>query len=202
MILTLRPIEQWPWPETQHRGSSKFRSSWTAIERLLLGETEKISASQVILQIDVMERDIRVDGWIRGNARPFSPRVAITIERYHEDTLGFHCDTYADWQDNVYAIAMTLKALRAIDRYGVTSAGEQYTGWKALTDGTMSREDAAELLARMSDHSTHQSLLADSESERQRAFKAARIAAHPDAGGSHEVFVKVEEAGRVLGLTS
>jgi hypothetical protein len=198
MNLTLRPIEAWPWKETASRGHSRFRSTWISIERLLKGEADKIFASRVILQIDVMERDIRVDGWIKGNARPFSPRVVITIERQADrETLAFHCDTFSDWQDNVYAIAKTLEALRSIDRYGVTSAGEQYTGWRAITDGTMSAADARDILAQLSGIK-----LVDLPSRNELAgvYRAARIRAHPDAGGSHELFVKVEEAARVLNV--
>lgn len=202
MNLTLRPIEAWPWKETTHRGPSKFRSSWTKIDHLLMGEAEKIYARSVIMQIDVMERDIR-DGWIKGNAHPSSPRVIITIERnsstrVERPTLAFHCDTYSDWQDNVYAIAKTLEALRSIDRYGVTSSGEQYTGWQAIGDGKMSRADAKAVLVKVSELGPDdlKSTTLDG------VYRAARVVAHPDAGGSHDLFVKVQEAGRVLGLTS
>ncbi len=36
------------------------------------------------------------------------------------------------WQADVGAIALALTALRAVDRYGVSRRGEQYTGWRAL----------------------------------------------------------------------
>lgn len=195
--LTLRPIEAWPWKETAHRGTSRFRSSWAAIDSLLRSEADKINASTVVLQIDVMERDIRLDGWIKATARPSSPRVVITIERWRADTLAFHCDSYLDWQDNVYAIAKTLEALRAIDRYGVSSSGEQYTGWKAIGDGRMTKDEAARLLAEVAGVPDRRPL----DIERSAPLlRAARVAAHPDTGGSHERFVKVEEAGRVLGI--
>lgn len=43
-------------------------------------------------------------------------------------------DTYEHWQANVRAIALTLEALRAVDRYGATQ-GRQYAGFQQLTAG-------------------------------------------------------------------
>jgi hypothetical protein len=45
-------------------------------------------------------------------------------------------DEYEDWQSNARAIALTLEALRAVDRYGATQ-GRQYAGFQQqLTAGS------------------------------------------------------------------
>lgn len=196
--LTLRPIEAWPWKETASRGPSRFRSSWSAIEGLLKSEADKINGRTLILQIDVMERDIRLDGWIKAHAHPASPRVAITIERISSarvdrPTLTFHCDTFSDWQDNVFAIAKTLEALRSIDRYGVTSSGEQYTGWQAIPEKAGSDDEARAILWRWAATDWNPADLSAS-------YKAARRRAHPDAGGTHDAFLAVQAAAQRLGV--
>jgi hypothetical protein len=50
--------------------------------------------------------------------------------------LSYPCDTFTTWQDNVRAIALALEALRKVDRYGVTTHGEQYRGFLALEGAT------------------------------------------------------------------
>jgi hypothetical protein len=56
-------------------------------------------------------------------------QAAMKVER-----LVFATDAYEDWQHNVRAIALTLEALRAVDRYG-TTGGRQYAGFRQLTAG-------------------------------------------------------------------
>lgn len=48
--------------------------------------------------------------------------------------LVFATDAYALWEHNVRAIALTLEALRAVDRYG-TTGGRQYAGFRQLQAG-------------------------------------------------------------------
>ena len=86
-------------------------------------------------------------------------------------------------QDNVRAIALSLEALRAVDRYGVSKRGEQYAGWKQLTTGdSMSQAEARDLLA--------------SYGGETEALKKT----HPDTGGDVESFRKVQRAREVLGV--
>lgn len=207
--IKLRPLERWPRDETKSRTTSKFKAAWGDTKDLLEREVWHLKALEAVMVLDVMERDIRTDGELNMRARPDSPRVGLLIERYAarqrvsesaaRESLAFYCDRYVDWQDNVRAIALSLEALRKVDRYGVTNAGEQYTGWRAITDGTMSALDARDLLSRLTGTEIRS---IPSTAEMLGVYRAARRVAHPDAGGSHEQFVKVEEAGRVLGLTS
>ncbi len=88
-----------------------------------------------MLQIDIREQALRLDGGLRANARPVDfPGVRISFESKH-GPLTYATDTHEFWQHNVRGIALGLQALRAVDRYGVTKRGEQYTGWKALPAG-------------------------------------------------------------------
>ena len=111
------------------------------------------------------------------------------------------CDTFDDWEDNLRAIALSLGALRAVDRYGVTKSGEQYRGFAQLpppgqSEPSLDAEAAARVLA------SH-ALIPAAEILRNRsdydlALRRAQRAAHPDAGGNHDAFVRVQQAKDVL----
>lgn len=198
----VRPITD----RTQFRGDHqpcRFRASWRDTEQLLRREIEFLDGRDVFLEVDVRPGDVRNDGRLRANARPVSGAVRLVFDSTY-GPLSYGTDTYdngrvEDWQDNVRAIALGLQSLRAVDRYGVTRRGEQYVGFKALTDGRdaagMSRTTARELLARHAGY-TVPGARADSV-----LFRDARTHVHPDRnGGAREAWDQVESAGRALGL--
>jgi uncharacterized protein (DUF58 family) len=110
------------------------------------------------------------------------------------------CDRYEDWKDNLRAIALSLEALRAVDRYGVTRGNEQYRGWTQIGNGNgkMDRASAIKFLASL--HSSPPENLARLSTEELRAIcRTAKIENHPDRpGGSHETFVAIGQAEEVL----
>lgn len=133
---SFRPIGT-DWPSERPRLAdheqriSPFSASWgTTLAELEL-ELRQLEAERVVLQIDVDDRDIRLDGKPRATARQKSSAVILSFESCFGPQR-YACDEYRYWKDNVRAIALSLKALRAVDRYGVSKRGEQYTGWKAL----------------------------------------------------------------------
>jgi hypothetical protein len=73
--------------------------------------------------------------------------------------LVYSADSCALGQHNVRSIALGLEALRAVERYGVTHQGEQYTPWKAIgsgptpmpSNGAMTGEQDASLMATLGD---------------------------------------------------
>jgi len=76
---------------------------------------------------------------LHARARVGHPGVAISFTsrfgplRYATDAYErWYSHGLDGWQANVRAIALALEALRAVDRYGVTRRGEQYTGWRAI----------------------------------------------------------------------
>jgi hypothetical protein len=127
-------------------------------------------------------------------------------------TVTMPCDRYRTWQGNVRALMLTLRALRAVDRYGATATGEQYRGWTALpgagmTTPTLSTNQASELLVRWSNDNPSESLVAslatkvrDNIESARVAFRVAMKRSHPDAqtGGNNQKFTLVQEAGRIL----
>lgn len=209
MILTVRPLDQYPGVETDRwaRRHGPFgRVTWDSTLNKLDHELEAIDAYNVVLLMDVTEGDLRLNGSIRAGAQPRTPRVVVAFESKH-GALKYACDRFHDWHDNVRGIAHGLEALRKLDRYGIASRGEQYTGWKALGAGiamgpaSMSSREAAEFISREHQESGGpewaDDILADPDL-RDALYRAAAKRLHPDAGGDESMFKRLGDAKRVL----
>lgn len=196
----IRPVSDRTNFTGKHRRSA-FAASWPTTERLLLSEVRHLHGRDLVIEVDVTEGDIRLDGRIRASARPGSPGVRVAFDSTY-GPLTYATDRFTTWQDNVRAIALGLEALRKVDRYGITKRGEQYAGWKALPSGRsmppshMTRDMAYDLL--------YETVGAGPENDRVWSDKdlarAARRATHPDFGHSREEWDEVETALRTLGL--
>lgn len=221
MRLIARPIDQWPGELTPpgDREVGRFSATWSATVQLLAREVEQLGADEVVLQLAITERECRLDGWIRADARPNHPGVILSFDsrhgplRYHTDrfatssqwTAGRGSVTSPGWQANVRAIALGLEALRKVERYGIAQAGEQYRGWNALPPGRamgagMSVEDAARLIAHHSDDPDGRTPEVDDDPSFALAlFKEAARNVHPDRhGGDGRLMAEVNEARELL----
>ena len=174
---------------------SQFRSTYGQTLSMLERELCQLDARQITIQAGFHR--IRNDGWPYSDARPDHPACALQFLDRKGATLVFRAYRYGSFEDNLRAIAMTLEALRAVDRYGVVE-GEQYAGFKQIAapgayDGTMNHTAALHLLAGLTELK-HEQVLADVD----EAYRQAAKIAHPDAGGTEERFRLVGEAKRVL----
>lgn len=224
MRYTVRPISD-RTPFIGKHIDSQFRVTWSVCTELLERELEQLRGREVVIEVDVPERGIRMDGMLRGDARAATPAVRLAFESKH-GPLTYATDRFVkpsyrrggmadDWQHNLYAIALGLEALRKVDRYGITKRGEQYAGWKAIGAGPatampagMSERNAAEVLERVAiggEGSTRARVIDRIMTDPAHAkdvLRHARAACHPDRGGPREVWDQVELAGRTLGLVS
>lgn len=182
MNLTFRPIDQWPGEMTQARRWSQFSANYTSTLNLLYRELSNLQATNVVIQLTLSESEVRLDGLPRGRARPSHPGVILAFDSVH-GPLKYATDIFHEWQDNLRAIALSLEALRKVDRYGVSKRGEQYTGWLGLPSGSgnMSRQEAEQFIA-----------------EHGGSYREAVKRLHPDAGGSEEDFKRLQEAREIL----
>lgn len=175
MNITFRPLGTWSGAQTRRPERSRFKSHYSDTLELLRRELGQLGAREVVIQLDLTERDIRLDGLPRANARPGHQGVVIAFESKY-GPLKYATDTFDDWQDNVRAIALGLEALRKVDRYSITKRGEQYTGWKALPPARDSAERGRELI------------------EKHGGLRNALRATHPDHGGNPDDFHAVQAA--------
>lgn len=196
MTYTVRPISDRTPFAGVHR-YSQFQSSWRQTEQLLLAEVKHLSGRDLVLELDVREQDLRLDGTLRANARPSSPAVRVAFGSKH-GPLTYATDRFNSWCDNARAIALGLEALRKVDRYGITKRGEQYTGWKAIeAPHGMTTLEAQELLCHTAKIECRPNL------SWAAVHRKARFSAHPDRhGGDQTLWDQVEEAARVLRVTS
>ena len=210
MRYQIRPLSPWPGAVTASRKSSGvFQADWDSTLALLRDEVDKLDGQYpVIIQIDVGELDLRQDGMLKTRAHvgPF-PGVIVSFTSRH-GPLQYVSDAYEQrytgslpgWQANVRAVALALEALRAVDRYGVSKRGEQYSGWKALPRGGSgfgSADEAEQWMRKYyaSDRGNHGP--GDELPLGELHRRMARML-HPDAGGSVADWDRLDNARQLL----
>lgn len=193
--VTFRPPDG-ALPADQGR-SSPFTASWGETVEILARELRQLGAQHVIVELALRERDLRVDGLPRADARLEQDAVRISFESMHgqlryetgEFTRAYWRGRTMDgWQSNLRAIALGLEALRKVDRYGIAKRGEQYRGYRQIA---MHTSDPADLI------STPE-LAREFLSRWGGDIKAAIKATHPDAGGDATEFRKVMRAKELV----
>lgn len=205
MIYTIRPISD----HTRFTGQSQrspFSAPWAKTEHLLLQEVAHLRGSDLVVEVDVTELDIRLDGRLRANANPGTPAVAVAFNSKYGPLI-YATDRFLWWADNVRAIALGLEALRRVDRYGITRRGEQYAGWKQLPAGSgavashMTVDEAWSILGSFGDRPISEQRT--TPGDLRASLRKARAFAHPDRNdGDRSLWDQVEQAALVLRVAS
>lgn len=206
--ILFRPLRAWPHARTPFGQTV----SWPNARKLTLGRSLELLANELrrmgcqfpaYIEADVAERDVRLDGQLRADARPYSAAVLVYATHRKLGELRWACDGYTTLAQNVRAIAGTIEALRAVDRYRCVRDHEQFRGFKALpasTAPTLTTVRAAELIAQYSGVPLRN--LTDA-TELRAAVRVARSYHHPDrTGGDRTAWDLIEQAARVLGVTT
>ncbi len=204
MNYQIRPLGPWIGPVTRNRQPAhRFRAAWQDTLDLIGKETAALGARVVVIQVDVAEGDLRRDGMLRANAKVGFPGVRVSFDSRH-GPLTYATDTYTEWRANVRAIALSLQALRAVDRYGVSKSGEQYRGWAAIESGSepLMSDAAARFIAQQAGGGFEPADVLGDLEVRARAYRAAARRLHPDAGGDPEDFKRLGAARRLLDETA
>lgn len=196
-----RPLEKWSEKTKLTYKRSPFGSVYAKTLNLLERELAKIYATDVVIEAGFTEQDIRNDGWPRSGARPRHPGVILYF-RTPNGAMRFPCGTYGNFENNVRAIALTLEALRTIDRYGVTMGHEQYTGFKQIagpgTDKTRELLDAAEVISLYTGRCLTPFDVANDEESFHDAYRIAAKNCHPDVVHSNEKWLVLQSAKSVM----
>ena len=212
MQFITRPLQTWPRPQTKQRRRSPYSLDYTRTLAHLESELEKLGASgDIVLQIDIAEgTELRRDGTPYSDERVRSPRVGISFSSRH-GPLVYFCDRFHEWQGNVRAIGLGLERLRLVEETGITSRGEQYTGFRALPPGiplgpaAMTIDEAARVIVERAPTFTWSSgkkVGAGDIIEKKELFKQLSNAAvkehHPDRGGTREDWDSLQTAVGIL----
>jgi hypothetical protein len=215
--IQIRPVSKWPGKETDEPKRSQFKQTYENTLQLLETELAKINAvmSSLVIEMWVDGKDIRLDGQLRATAKP--PQKQGIIFRFTRLTnirwdpnrqarvgkpqqIAYPCDAFNRWQDNLRAIALSLEALRKVERYGVFKYDEIVSRLALPSaEGKVStRESAAAFMATHSGVAMKEILLSDTA--RTAAFRKAAHKLHPDRGGNPDDFVKLQEANKTLSV--
>lgn len=184
MNLTFRPLTVWPYPPQPKRPAT-YRSTYARTLQDLEREIGHLKGDEVIIGVVTSPANIRLDGRMRADATVTQPGVELSFEVPDGRRLVFHTDVHASftdsWHDNLRAIALGLEALRAVDRYGITSTAEQYAGFLQLETSQASATRGKELV------------------DAAGGMKAALLANHPDHGGDPRRFADVQAYRQLSG---
>jgi hypothetical protein len=201
--LVFEPLSSWPYPDVGVAGCP-FRAKWTGTRQMLLDEAEFLGAQVVVIELDLTPADLRQNGEIRANARLRSGRVRVSLDTRH-GPLQYACGRYdgagwhgvLPWHANARAIALTLQALRAVDRYGAVEGGQQYAGFRALPAGPTpapfaSAEEAMRWMRAQADPGGAAVL------DAAAAYRAAARRLHPDTGADPAEWDRLDYARQLL----
>jgi hypothetical protein len=195
----LHPYQTGHWadPETPpeaRRGSAAFRQAgkrqgarqdtgfWRSTLELLQAETAAVEigrGSYVVIETGFADWDLRQDhtGPL-ARATPSHPGVVVSFTSKLYGPMRYATDAYdarysgdpPGWQANIRAVALTLGALRSIDRWGVARRGQQYTGWKALPASSGTTFPSADEARRWMAENKPRGFLGDTTQELYRAL--------------------------------
>lgn len=197
MSVSAYPLQ---WPAGRPRKTSRKRATfgkkvhngrWTETKDLtvadslgrLQDELDRIGARQPVVSTNL---ETRLDGLPRaGQAEPRDPGVALYFQLDGQPHC-MPCDTYDRVADNIAAIAKHIEATRAIDRFGVASVREMFTGFQALP-APGAKRPWREVFGFNQGPVTRDQIDA--------AFRQASKSAHPDRpGGSHDAMAELNAA--------
>lgn len=204
------PIDRWPGELTVGRTHAPFKANYSKTVDLLERELKMVNARAIVMQIAISADEMRIDGRVRANAKPSHPGVILSFTSAKLGKIRFACDRFWDWQDNVRAIALGMEALRKVDRYGITSDGEQYAGFRAIEAAEAARpfetvEQAAYFIASHVAPDAGEIRIAaiaefvvEDEEWLDTYFKRAAKNLHPDTGGSDAQMARLNAARAMI----
>lgn len=190
-------IESYPlyWPEHRkrteryYRERSKFEASVARSRdevvrqvQLLVG---RYTNSDLIISTNLA---LRRDGLPLANQKqPDDPGVAIYFT-YRKKQVCFACDRWQKVEDNMHAIALTIDALRGINRWGTGDMVEAaFRGFEALPSPEQASTQPWRTVLGLPPGPVSRGAIDD-------AYRVARSRAHPDRGGTSAQFQAVQAA--------
>lgn len=213
--LKIKPIIRWIGAATKHPQSSRFKQTYSNTKKILESELDKLGAvaSTIHLEMFIKPEDLRIDGELRANVKPYRDGVVLSFSRissrtFDEQTrqwnnnllsLSYPCDAFDYWRDNLRAVALSLEALRKVARYGVFKY-EDMVSRLALpsAEGKISDRDSA--LQFIAAHSRRKMEQLTETPFLKSAYLEAAMKLHPDKGGKVDDFHRLQKAKEILGL--
>lgn len=176
--VVFRALPAWPYPPSRKRPDT-FRTPWGASLDRLAEEVAAIKGRDAAIGVVCDPSAITWSGALRAGGRTQMRHAGVEVSFEVPAGSGwrrltFHTDAYPTVHANLHAIALGMEALRAVDRYGITTGTEQYAGFAALPAGDTPEELGRRLV------------------EKHGGIAAALKASHPDHGGTVAEFAAVQ----------
>lgn len=184
-------IEAYPlhWPIGYKRSvltySSRFGNhSLSQATKEVLLEIERLGATNPIISTNI---PLRLDGMPRSDySRRIIDDKGVAVYFMHKNKqVVLACDRWNSIEDNLWAIACSISAMRSLDRWGVSDILERaFTGFTAIPERSGGRT-CWDVLG-----------MAPTKNEAAISEKYREMAKvkHPDVGGSHEEMNELNEA--------
>lgn len=182
-----KPIEAYPlsWPvgtpRTRVPTRSRFKAKSIADARDKISHEVRLLGGQDLIISTNLK--LRNDGLPRSDqAQPADKGVAIFF-RWQKAPRSIACDKWDRVEDNLYALALSVEAMRGLDRWGATDILQKaFQGFTALPapgkawwDVLQCRRDASKDII-------------------EKQYRARAKAVHPDTGGSVEQMTELNKA--------
>lgn len=184
----------WPsgWPRARGRQSASFgvmreqsgqnyksRKALNATEatRRLEAELERLGAKEPLLSTN---QELTLSGMPKSGSEPGDPGAAVFF-KYKGKDVALACDKWDRLADNIAALAKHIEAMRGMDRWGVGTVEQLFTGYIALP----APEQWWNVLG---------CLRTAPRDVVERARRRAASLAHPDQGGSDAAMARVNAA--------
>lgn len=183
----------WPagWPRSRFAVHSSF-GTHTISECVddILRQLKLIGAQSVVISSNLI---LRNDGLPRsGQSQPRDAGVAVYFKLNKADRV-LACDKWSRVEDNMWAIAKHIDALRGQQRWGVGTIEQAFTGYAALPPAGQGTQQAWwQVLGLGGNLAGFEPQLAAAYIN--TAYKAEARKRHPDAGGSTEAMAALNVA--------
>lgn len=188
---------QWPhgYPRTKYPKSSRFGNVTFARSRdeifselkLLLSYQQR---STIVLSTNI---PLRMDGLPYANYRQPEDKGIAVYFQYKKESVVLCCDEWNKIEDNLWAVAKTINAIRGIERWGVSYfLKRSFTGFQALPPKTEGSNPVNwwEVMGYQQRPGTATWDWAGVYAQ----YKSLAKKHHPDAGGSVEQFQRLADA--------
>lgn len=171
---------QWPLGKARSKAPSESRFGKKTVARArdeVFHQLDLARARNVVISTNI---PLNQSGNLNGNfGQPLDKGVAVYFTLYKEQHC-LACDVWNRIQDNLWAIAKHVEALRGQERWGVGTMKEAFAGFKALPDPTVKRPWNEVLGVPKGAH----------EDTIKRAYRLVLKNVHPDHNGGNDELAK------------
>lgn len=174
----------WPtaWPRNPHPRQSRFGVQFGRARHGLLHELKLLGATDIVISSNL---PLRRDGLPYAETRRIDDAGVAVYFRHRGQDQCFPCDEWLTVKDNIHAIALTIGALRGIERWGgIGMRNASFQGFEALPE-SVAVPNWWDVLGVDRFASRDEVLL---------AYRRLVKTAHPDAGGDADRFVRIQQA--------